>query len=107
MFYITYFTIYNVQMHDGAISKLLYDFASVRLIIHSLIFPHSGTNHTITYTYLASSILFETTNQFTLRMFVTCTCIVKNQLLNSSIVKKPRYININLCLKSSFSLSVL
>ena len=43
-----------VKMHAGAISKLLYDFASVRAIIHSLkvldYLPYRRTHHTLTST---------------------------------------------------------
>ena len=36
MFNVKYLAMYKVQMHGGAIRKLLYGFASVRKIIHSL-----------------------------------------------------------------------
>ena len=38
MFNVKYLAMHNVQMHAGAISKLLYGFASIGRIIHSLKF---------------------------------------------------------------------
>ena len=55
LFYTKNITLHKVQMHAGSIIMLLYGFASVREIIHSLklvaIFPYRRTNHTVKLTY--------------------------------------------------------
>ena len=73
----------KVQMHVGAISKLLFGFASVRAIIHSLklmegfwiISPYRRTNHTITYTLIG--LIFPIYNLVLISFKLSCIMTLK------------------------------
>ena len=71
MFYINYPTMYKVHMHAGTIRKLLYGYAYVREIIHSLklLVEYLPLRTQIPY----SNIQFFTTfTNFTMKCLVVC-----------------------------------